>query len=60
MCNIVETVTAAVMSFVSSSQNVKRFILKETEGREFVFEGRTRCMGGSGRRDDFPSVVIVR
>lgn len=35
-------------------------ITKATDRIEFVLEERTKCMGGLERREDFPSVVMVR
>lgn len=35
-------------------------ITKVTDHIEFVLEERTKCMGGLERREDFPSVVMVR
>lgn len=38
----------------------ERCITRATAHIEFVLEGRTKCTGGSERREDFPSVVMVR
>lgn len=35
-------------------------ITRATDHTEFVLEERTKCMGGSERTEDFPSVVMVR